>query len=240
MITYEGITEANKLIKYTDVRGKNYAEVAQRVQAFRKLMPEGFITTEILSLDPDIVYMKAEAGFYDKGQKVLLAVGHAFERRDASNINKTSYIENCETSAIGRALGFIGFGSEKSIASAEEVKNAIDTQEAIDAGMIPERPPRKKVVVEKSATVPPADPVPPVLAYFAKEREALRTVREISKEENDILFKAQLNALIAANAAPKKPLSKYTQDEAAAVIKAMYERFTPTGTELKTDDGDVA
>ena len=60
-IKYEKIVDANKGISYTDVRGQNYAEVAQRVQAFRKLIPGGFITTEILSNENGVVYMKAEA-----------------------------------------------------------------------------------------------------------------------------------------------------------------------------------
>ena len=137
MFDYSKITEVNKGITYTDVRGKNYAEVAQRVQAFRKLLPGGFILPEIIKIEDGSVYMKAEAGYYaEDGRKVLLSVGHAFERQDASNINRTSYIENCETSAIGRALGFIGLGSEKSIASAEEVSHAIETQEAIEQGKI--------------------------------------------------------------------------------------------------------
>jgi hypothetical protein len=44
-------------------------------------------------------------------------------------INKTSYIENCETSAWGRALGNLGYGIQTSIASAEEVEMAIAKQE---------------------------------------------------------------------------------------------------------------
>ena len=112
-ITYEKIVDANKGISYTDVRGKNYAEVAQRVQAFRKIIPGGFIVPDIINIDNGIVYMKAEAGYYaEDGSRIVLAVGHAFERQDASKINNTSYIENCETSAVGRALGFIGLGSE--------------------------------------------------------------------------------------------------------------------------------
>ncbi|MCQ2771082.1 MAG: hypothetical protein MJ236_04705, partial [Clostridia bacterium] len=50
------------------------------------------------------------------------------EKESSSFINKTSFIENCETSAVGRALGFAGIGSKTSIASAEEVRNAINNQ----------------------------------------------------------------------------------------------------------------
>ena len=235
-IKYERIVDANKGISYTDVRGKNYAEVAQRVQAFRKLIPGGFITTEILSNANGIVYMKAEAGYMENGQKVTLATGHAFERQDASNINKTSYIENCETSAVGRALGFIGLGSEKSIASAEEVDNAIKTQEAIESGAVADPAnirhdaPADVTTADK---LPAADDVPPVLKYLANERETLRKVREIGKAENNAIWKAQVKALTEAGMIPNKPLADFTQDEAAHMVAAMYANFDPTGTVLK-------
>ena len=52
------------------------------------------------------------------------ATGYAYEKEGSTFINKTSYIENCETSAIGRALGIFGIGIDGSVASAEEVRNA--------------------------------------------------------------------------------------------------------------------
>ena len=234
-IKYEKIVDANKGISYTDVRGKNYAEVAQRVQAFRKLIPGGFITTEILSNENGVVYMKAEAGYMDNGQKVTLATGHAFERQDASNINKTSFIENCETSAVGRALGFIGLGSEKSIASAEEVDNAIKTQEAIASGKVADPVKRDAPAKVEQAAQIPADPVPPVLQFLAKERESLRVVREIDQAQNNAIWNEQVKVLKEAGIIPNKPLSKYTKDEATDMVAAMYANFDPTGTVLKDD-----
>ena len=59
---------------------------------------------------------------------MIRATGHAEEYMGSSYINKTSFIENCETSAIGRALGLLGIGIDTSIASAEEVSNAISNQ----------------------------------------------------------------------------------------------------------------
>lgn len=122
---FDKILEANKLIKVTDVKGKDYAEVNQRVKAFRFLYPLGSIETEILSLGDGVVVMKATAKD-DMGK--VLATGTAYEKEDSSFINKTSYIENCETSAVGRCLGFVGLGIDTSIASAEEVANAIHNQ----------------------------------------------------------------------------------------------------------------
>lgn len=228
-LDYSKITEANKGISYTDVRGKAYAEVPQRVQAFRKLFPDGYITTDIIRMDDGIVYMKAEAGYYENGQKVMLSTGLAFERQDASRINNTSFIENCETSAVGRCLGFIGLGSEKSIASAEEVDNAIKTQEAIENGEIPPPPPPADVT--KAPTLPHPDN--PVQTYLSRERTNLQRARGISAEENAALFTTQLAVLRANKLIPAKALSTYTQAEAEDLIAKMYSRFTPTGTELK-------
>jgi len=61
----------------------------------------------------------------------ILAVGHAYEKEGSTFINKTSYIENCETSAVGRALGMLGIGIDTSIATAEEVNIAIINQDPV-------------------------------------------------------------------------------------------------------------
>lgn len=128
MATYEELVKANALIKTTDVKGKEYAEVPQRVKAFRSLYPGGSISTEILSLADGICVMKATVA--DENGSIL-GSGTAYEKEGSSYINKTSYIENCETSAVGRALGFAGFGIDTSIASAEEVMNA-QYQQSLD------------------------------------------------------------------------------------------------------------
>lgn len=124
-ITYEELQHANSLIKTTPVKGKDYAEVPQRVKAFRSLFPEGTISTEMISNENGVCIFRATVS----NGETILGVGTAYEKEDSSYINKTSYIENCETSAVGRALGFSGFGIDKSIASAEEVANAILNQE---------------------------------------------------------------------------------------------------------------
>lgn len=130
MATYEDIQRANATIRTMDVRGKEYAEVNQRVRAFRMIWPQGYIRTEIVSNDGDVgkrtCVFRAVVGVGD----VILATGTAYENEGSSNINRTSYIENCETSAVGRALGFLGLGVDVAIASAEEVKAAIAAQDA--------------------------------------------------------------------------------------------------------------
>lgn len=125
-ITYKQIEEVNKNLKPTDVKGKAYIEVNQRITAFRKLFPTGSIETEILSLENGVCVMKAT--IKDEIGNVL-GTGTAYENEGSSFINKTSYIENCETSAVGRALGMVGIGIDTSVASYEEVANAIAQQE---------------------------------------------------------------------------------------------------------------
>lgn len=122
---YLDLAIANETIKTTPIKGKDYAEVAQRLKAFRMVYPQGSIPTEIIKLENGIVVMKASA-YTDDGK--LLATGTAYEKEDSSFINQTSYIENCETSAVGRALGNAGFGIDVSVASAEEVQSAMANQ----------------------------------------------------------------------------------------------------------------
>ena len=124
-ITFEDIQRVNETIVTTDIKGKEYAEVNQRIKAFRMLYPKGSITTEMLNNENGICVFKA---FILDEQGNVLATGTAYEKENSTFINKTSYIENCETSAIGRALGIAGFGIDTSVASAEEVQNAMANQ----------------------------------------------------------------------------------------------------------------
>lgn len=125
MIKYEDIKNANLTIKKTDIQGKDYAEVNQRIKAFRMLFPAGFITTEIKSLEAGVIIFVATVGYYDdNGNPVVLGTGTAYEKEGSNFINKTSYVENCETSSVGRALGMLALGIDTSVASYEEVQNA--------------------------------------------------------------------------------------------------------------------
>lgn len=124
MITHEDILKASKGLKTMNIKGKEYVEVNTRVKAFRMLLPSGSIKTELIKDEAGVCTFKAE--IYDGN--LLLATGYAQEKESSSFINKTSYIENCETSAVGRALGFLGIGIDGGIASADEVTTAINNQ----------------------------------------------------------------------------------------------------------------
>ena len=134
MFTKEALGEVNKSLstigiskkdKTGNVKTTQYAMVTERIKGFRTICPAGSITTEIISLVDGVVTMKAT--ITDETGKVI-ATGLAQEKETSSFINKTSFIENCETSAVGRALGFAGIGIDGSMASAEEVANAIMNQ----------------------------------------------------------------------------------------------------------------
>lgn len=122
------IDKINKAIKYTDIKGKAYAEVHERVKGFRQEFPDWVIDTNIVIelSDPNQITMKTI--ILDKKGNTR-ATGHAMEVKGDGFINKTSHVENCETSAIGRALGNLGIGIEQAFASADEVKNAVNKQE---------------------------------------------------------------------------------------------------------------
>ena len=107
------------------IHGKSYATVSLRIGVARRVLGTALdIVTKIVSIDANTVVMQADV--YVDGKHV--STGHAEEKRTASKINQTSALENCETSATGRALAFLGFISD-GIASAEEVSAAIMQQD---------------------------------------------------------------------------------------------------------------
>lgn len=128
-MTYaEKLAEVNARIATTSIKGKDYAEVNQRILAFWELFPDGRIETEKVSDNGQRCDFTCKV--YRKfNDDVPIATGHAFEDKKGM-INTTSYVENCETSAIGRALGILGIGATKALASAEEVQHAIEQQGA--------------------------------------------------------------------------------------------------------------
>ena len=110
-----------------EIHGKQYVTVPERVNQLREAFPidSGVgILTELLELDASRVLFKAEV--IDAEGKTI-GVGHAMEEFGTTQINQTSAVENCETSAIGRALAACGYGGTE-YASANEVQNAIGQQ----------------------------------------------------------------------------------------------------------------
>ena len=108
---------------------KDYVEVNVRIMKFYEKYPEGRIITEIVKWENEVIVMKATT--YRDNQDIPASTGYAYEKEGSSFINKTSALENCETSAVGRALAILGFEIKKSVASREEVANAQLQQQSI-------------------------------------------------------------------------------------------------------------
>lgn len=118
----------NQKLKTINIKGKEYVEVNERLKYFRSHYPNHTLTSEVIEKTPDSILIlttiRNENG-------VAVATGLAEEIKGSTFINKTSYVENCETSSWGRALGNLGIGLDTSVASAEEVKNAIANQKEV-------------------------------------------------------------------------------------------------------------
>ena len=119
-----------------EIHGKQYATVNERIEELHKKYNGCVsINTELLETQGDVVRMKAIVELKEmvEGQEVAsnTFTGHAEEVIGSSMINKTSALENAETSAVGRALAFAGFQTDASIASADEVANAIVQQNSM-------------------------------------------------------------------------------------------------------------
>ena len=114
-------------MKSVNIKGKEYITVNERLIYFR-LQPnyKGWrISEDIISLDEKGGIFKVTI---TNSEGVEITNAHAQESKDTSYINKTSMLENGFTSALGRALGYLGIGIDTSIASADEVVNAVNNQ----------------------------------------------------------------------------------------------------------------
>jgi hypothetical protein len=121
---------ANGIIQ---LHGRQYKTVALRVQEFREKHPidEGWgLVTKIVHVDAETVLFRASI-VDPQGREI--AIGFAEERRSNRGINATSALENCETSALGRALAAAGFGGSE-YASADELVNALNQQRNMGSG----------------------------------------------------------------------------------------------------------
>ena len=123
-------TVSRKKLKSINIKGKPYITVDERLLYFRETYGSEYsLITEVIKIDENFILMKTTIKD-SQGREV--ATGHAYEEKDSSYINKTSYVENCETSSWGRALANFGIGIDNgAVASADEVINAINNQNKI-------------------------------------------------------------------------------------------------------------
>lgn len=163
-----------------NIHGKEYVMVNERIKVFRDNFPNYALLSEIVKLTDDCVVVKAS--ILNEEQRVI-ATGYAQEDRSSSNINKTSYVENAETSAWGRALANLGIGIDAAIASTEEVVNAMVNQNPdvfSDKASEKQVALIKKLIVAKGLSVEDAEEH----AYHKKIEDMTR--KEISDEINKL------------------------------------------------------
>jgi hypothetical protein len=125
------VNDLNQSHGVTQKGGKKYTEVAKRVEAFRTHFGLKYgITTNIIVDNEIRVVIKAQV--YDLSNiEIPVGEGYAEEIRGSSLVNKTSAIENCETSAIGRALASLGLHGGQ-YASVNEIDKAQNNEKNID------------------------------------------------------------------------------------------------------------
>jgi len=114
-------------MKSVNIKGKEYITVNERLIYFRKqAVFKGWrIVEDLIDLNEKEGVFKVSIVDIDDN---IISTAHAQEYRDSSYINKSSFLENGFTSALGRALGYLGIGIDTSIASAEELVNALNSQ----------------------------------------------------------------------------------------------------------------
>ena len=199
-------------IKTTKIGKKDYVEVDERIRLFWELHPNWTILTEMIYNCEENLVCIFKAKIIDEND-VIKATGHAreFQADKKSMVNKTSHVENCETSAIGRALGIKGIITEYGIASANEVRNAKELEKELD-----------KIQVEESKVEPEVEPEPDPVQ---EPEEPAEELDENSKMLKNILGKSVegdiTSELISLNA---RAMKIKTEEEGSAVA-AEYRKM---------------
>jgi|TARA_R100000084_G_scaffold39053_1_gene15790 hypothetical protein len=142
------VSELNASHGVTQRGGKKYTQVVHRMEAFRQMHGTEYgVDTHILVDDGQRVVVKAKITNMDG---VVIGAGMAEEIRGQGNVNKTSALENCETSAIGRALASLGLAGGE-YASANEMDGVGRKEEAIASMPPPKQPPASLLELQQQA-----------------------------------------------------------------------------------------
>ena len=163
-------------MKTIDIKGTPYVTVNSRLTYFRENYKDYRLVTEIVSNDNGGCLIKASV-VNEKGE--VLATGHAYEKEGVGFINKTSHVENCETSAWGRALGNFGIGIDAAVASYEEVANAIEQRKPAKIKK------EKESAHAETETIKKEDIEAIVFEDIHTQSELSRTWIDLSKEQQE-------------------------------------------------------
>ena len=178
---------SNYKFKTTNIRGKQYVEVNERIKFFRQedQYKNWGIHTDFPIIDDTQCMCRCTITTADGA---IVAQGHAHEVKSSSNINKTSYVENCETSAVGRALAMLGIGIDTSIASANEVEDAIAQQQAMV-----DNPKVQKL--SKALDAPVENIMDKAVSYIKSQTDKKKAFEAITKKYGTQLSEKQVAGL---------------------------------------------
>jgi len=116
--------EKEKKWNTINIKGKEYVTVAERILYFNENYPNGMITTKLLSnLEDKHIFMQSTI-VPDVLKPERFFTGYSQAVVGQGMVNTTAALENCETSAVGRALAMLGIGVLESIASSDEINKA--------------------------------------------------------------------------------------------------------------------
>lgn len=182
------------------IKGKDCVMVNERIKAFRNNFKGFSLESELIDITDESCLIRAV--IRDETGRII-ATGTAQERKQSSNINSTSYVENCETSAWGRALGNLGIGVDTSICSAEELSFALTNQKATE-----EREQSEKA--EKQAT-----------KNFQKDMDGAEPIitKATLEKLNNLIAEMHKSPERVARAYKAKALSELTEKQGQHAIK---------------------
>ena len=209
------------------IKGKPYVQVNQRVLELRHKYGDKDnmfgIKTKVVEWNKEKNEIIVQAWITDQTGRIV-GSGIAHEEKTQSGVNSTSYVENCETSAIGRALAAFGLGIEDAYASADEVQGAIKKQDETKEKKSKETKKDLKIMMDvqpQPGAVDEASTDP----YFIQYRSALGKVfvensPEDEKQEllelviadfNDDAAEEAIEAHAKANKGNKEVLKEYCE-----------------------------
>ena len=189
---------SNYKFKTTNIRGKQYVEVNERIKFFRQEdeYKNWTLSTEFTALDSSMCVCKAIVA---NPEQRIIASGHAHETQGSSTINKTSYVENCETSAIGRALAMMGIGIDTSIASANEVNEAITKQDDTSLSSNPAKATPSKGVAKSTRSTKAAAKDPDLMSkaidYIKSQTDKAKAFAFFMEKKGDQLTEKQIEGI---------------------------------------------
>ena len=190
---------------------QDYVTVAERIEKFYQRHENGRIVTHIVEHDAERGFILMRAEIYRNAEDALpAATGHAYEFKSEGYVQRTSYIEVCETSSVGRALAMAGFEVRRGIASREEMEKAT---RAVRVEPVREK---EKPAPAQSAAQAPAQPAKPTTANQPATDDQKQDILDLLEMLQPGDRRSQRRVLVEMTG--KESRDDLTQQEAASLI----------------------